>query len=253
VKNQDAPTTPASLVFNTLSSVSAAPQSDFSSAGVRTLQLSAAFPRIRNNTKVYNTHLVGTPSSQQADSYGLASLYAGANTSLESVDYGIRRPSSLISSTALIGSPDSSIDRASFSKFLQTGLKSTDSAPSLGSSILAGSSSVENSILDAASLGLSSVSSGPSPLSDYSNSPSTRSTLGLGSRSESFVSPKDFLDSGTLSDSTDKILPTDQTISQQGFVNPQRASDFYGTCGSAPRSQAPSSVESNLSSSVDAG
>lgn len=253
MKNQDAPTTPASLVFNTLSSVSAAPQSDFSSAGVRTLQLSAAFPRIRNNTKVYNTHLVGTPSSQQSDSYGLASLYAGSNTSLESVDYGIRRPSSLISSIALVGSSESSLDKASFTKFLQAGVKATNVAPISSNSAVTGSSSVENSLQDAASLGLSSISSGSNPLSNYSNSPSTRATLGLGSRSDSFVSPRDFLDSGTLSDSTDKILPTDQTISQQGFANPQRASDFYGTRSSVSGSRAPSSVEASISMSTDAG
>lgn len=253
VKNQDAPTTPASLVFNTLSSVSAAPQSDFSSAGVRTLQLSASFPRIRNNTKVYNTHLVGAPSGQQADSYGLASLYAGSNASLESIDYGIRRPSSLISSTALIGSPESSIDRSSFTKFLQAGLKSTTSTSLVDNSSLANESSVEHSLKDAVSLGLSSVSNGSSSAPHYSNSPSTRSTLGLGSRSEDFVTSKDFLDAGTLSDSTDKILPTDQTISQQGFVNPQRALDFYGTQSLVSGSKTPSSVEASLSSSVDAG
>lgn len=202
---------------------------------------------------MYNTHLVGTPSSQQADSYGLASLYSGSNSSLESVDYGIRRPSSLISSTALIGSSESSLDRSSFTKFLQTGLKSTAPSSSLVNSSLSNPSSVENSLQDASVLGLNAVSRGSSSLSNYSNSPSTRSTLGLGSRSESFVSSQDFLDAGTLSDSTDKILPTDQTISQQGFANPQRASDFYGTRNSVSVAKAPSSVEASLSSSVDGG
>lgn len=241
------------MVFNTLSSVSASPQSDFSSAGVRTLQLSAAFPRIRNNTKVYNTHLVGTPSAQQSDSYGLSSLYTGPNSAMGSTDYGIKRPSTLISASSLIGSPESSLDRRSFSKFLRSSVNSSiNSTESSRSQPLLTTSTVD-SVDDAVRLSRKGTVSGGANLHPLTNSPSTRSNIEFGSNPDLFTGLTEFLDSSTLSDSTDKILPTDQTVAQQTFNNPQRLSDFYGTRSLTTSSVPSSSVEASLNASIDFG
>lgn len=182
VKSQDRPATSAGVIFNTLSSVSSAPQSSLSSSGLRTLRLSAAFPRIRNNTKIYNTHMVGLAGSSSLTSYQLASNFTNASVWAESTDFGIRRPANFISASSLLSSSLTSMDPTSFSQFLATPYTScVDLTAPTRSSRLNGSAVASSGMLP--------------------------------SRAELLASP-------TLSDSSDKILPTDRSAISQPLTNP---------------------------------
>lgn len=183
--------------------------------------MSAAFPRIRNNTKIYNTHLVGTPSHHAAANYKLASSYTLGNSSIDAVDFGITRPSNMISSLSTLSSDSTSIDSSSLKRFMNVDKALLESMDSSEEFFVSG-----NDVLVSSSTG------------------SRRSTDELYSRSASFVHPQSFLESPTLSDSTDKILPSEQSLAQQAFVNPQSKGPMF----SAPQKSNLNSASTSLNS-----
>jgi hypothetical protein len=122
-KAEDAVITPAHLllvpsdVHNSLNFL------NFSNVGVNTLSESSAFPKIRNASKVYNSHLVHTPSPLSSKYKTLSSLYANENTYLRSSSFGLQRQHNLASTSALGNSFSASVlDSNSFEKFLSNNL-----------------------------------------------------------------------------------------------------------------------------------
>lgn len=163
--------------------MSAAPQTALASSGVRTLRLSAAFPRIRNNTKIYNTHMVAVPSPSVLSSYQLAANFTRGGAWAESTDFGIRRASNFLSSSSVLRTESSALDNLSFKRFLATPVHHSHDT-------------------HAAAVRASRVTSSLGS-----------STLGMPSSNEMLASP-------TLSDSTDRILPTDRAVATQPFADP---------------------------------
>lgn len=64
--------------------------------------------------------------------------------------------------------------------------------------------------------------------SSQQNSAQTGTTSADLRAGSSLLSSSSFLESPTLGDTTDKILPTEQTLAHQKFSNPQTPSSFFG-------------------------
>lgn len=95
----------------------------FKNIGLNTLQASSAFSKIRNATKVYNSHLVHTPSSLTSKYHKLNSLFSTENDFLTTSSFGIKKQHNLASVSALGNTYGATIlDTASFDKFLNTNL-----------------------------------------------------------------------------------------------------------------------------------
>lgn len=138
----------------------------------------------------------------------MLSLYDTHSSVLGSVDFTIVRPSTLLSSASLIGAEWGSMGASGFDKIvpLSNGRSSVDNPSSFG----ALTSPVDAGLTSTASGNLT----GTTPLSVRSGLPLTTSDS--------------FLESPTLADVTDKILPTEQTLAHQKFVNPQSTNSFFG-------------------------
>jgi len=119
----------------------------------------------------------------------------------------------MISAISTLSSPMTSLDNASVAQFLAT-----------------------------------AESSEHSMFSDRSpNAQETRRSIDeLYSRSAALSTPNEFLGAATLSDSTDKILPSDQTIAQQAFVNPQGNNEFFTSVQGGDVSSTSASIDSAL-------
>lgn len=198
-KSQDSPIIPASVVFNTLSSLDDAPQTNFDQVGVNTLKLSASFPRIRNNTKIYNTHLLITPTNYAHHSYNLNTLYSSPNDFLSSTDFGITRTTNFLPAISTVTNSESTIDSSSFEKFLDVQTNKTPFSTTL--------TEKPNKALISGNKW------------DYN--------LTLFSTPNDFLTSSDRLSTPTIADSEDKILPTDQSLQQQQFINPNKSYDFF--------------------------
>ena len=226
VKPQDSAVTPASLVFNTLGSLPSGAQTQFKNSGVDSLKLSGAFPRIRNNTKVYNTHLIHDTNTSSDKNFKISSLYSSANSSLEALDFGITRSSNFVSGIALLNSENASLDNKSLSNFLNTqtnhlNLESfEDKASLLGLNYLSLPSSNSNTFDGRTST---------NPASDFSS-----------------ITKKTRLSNPSLSDAEDKILQGEQSFQEQKFVNPSKDSAVYSSVldNKASESSTPISVSS---------
>ena len=177
-KPQDAPITPAHVIFNSLANPSVSSQTFLNDAGLDNLHASSAFPKIRNNTKIYNTHLLNLGTQEIQKGYGLAEHYNGSTDPLFSLDYSINRPSNLLSSISYLNAGIDNLNSKSFRNFLNTDV-TTNAANGAHSVNQSHSASVQQL-------------------------PTTSSFLALPS----------------LSDSEDKILPTEQFIQQQKLSNP---------------------------------
>lgn len=122
-KVEDKVITPAHLMLIPTDSASTLSFLNFQNIGLNTLQESSAFSKIRNATKVYNSHLVHTPSTL-SDKYSLlTSLYADENTNLTTSSFGIRKQHNLLAVSALGNSlAGSMLDSNSFEQFLSSNL-----------------------------------------------------------------------------------------------------------------------------------
>ena len=118
-KAEEQVVTPAHLLLIPLDSGSVANFTNFKSVGLDTLQASSAFGKIRNATKIYNSHLVHTPSSLTQKYLGLQELFVNENNLLSTSSFGLRRQHALTSVSSLGNSHASTLlDSKSFDKFL---------------------------------------------------------------------------------------------------------------------------------------
>ena len=119
-KVQDTPLTPASVLLGTLAQNQNGSQNSLKHIGTKSLKMSSAFPRIRNNAKIYNTHLIHTTDSSISKSFEIANLYRSSNSTLDSASFGIRRPANLIAPISVINDEHTILDRAGFNRVLAT-------------------------------------------------------------------------------------------------------------------------------------
>jgi len=122
-KLEDRVITPAHLLLLPVDSSSTLNFVNFKNVGLNTLKESSAFSKVRNFTKVYNTHLVSTPSSFSNKYSTLHNVFVDENQSLTSSSFGLKRQHNLASSTS-IGNSNSTLqlDQLSFNRYLNSNL-----------------------------------------------------------------------------------------------------------------------------------
>jgi hypothetical protein len=96
---------------------------NFKNIGLNTLQASSAFSKIRNSTKVYNSHLVHTPSTFTNKYYSINNTFSSEDDFLTTSSFGIKKQHNLASTSSLGNSFSSTmLDSASFNQFLEANL-----------------------------------------------------------------------------------------------------------------------------------
>lgn len=122
-KVEDRVITPAHLMLIPVDSASSLSFLNFQNIGLNTLQESSAFSKIRNATKVYNSHLVHTPSTF-VDKYTLlTALYTDENINLATSSFGVHKQHNLLTVKSTGNSlAGSMLDVNSFEQFLTTNL-----------------------------------------------------------------------------------------------------------------------------------
>lgn len=122
-KAEDSVITPAHLLLIPSDSGNSVNFLNFSNIGVNTLRESSAFTKIRNFTKVYNSHLVHTPSLFTGKYNKLNSLYLDENSYLTTSSFGVKKQHNLYATSALGNSSASTLlDSNSFNRFLHSNL-----------------------------------------------------------------------------------------------------------------------------------
>ncbi len=122
-KPEDRVITPAHLMLIPLDSGAMANFLNFKNIGVNTLQESTAFSKIRNSTKVYNSHLIHTPSTFTNKYITLNSVFSNENDYLTTSSFGTRKQHNLASASSYGNSFSSTtLDTTSFNQFLATNL-----------------------------------------------------------------------------------------------------------------------------------
>lgn len=122
-KAEDKVITPAHLLLVPTDSSAMSSFISFKNVGLNTLQESSAFSKIRNATKVYNSHLVHTPSSLTNKYHQLNTVFSSEDDFLTTSSFGIKKQHSLSSTSSLGNSFSSSmLDSTSFDKFLVANL-----------------------------------------------------------------------------------------------------------------------------------
>ena len=117
-KSQDAPVTPAHIIFNSLGTVNSNSQNFLNDAGLDNLHASSAFPKIRNNTKIYNTHLVNLTTPDTKKNYLLTEHYKSPTDPLLALDYSVNRPSTFLTSIAYLNPKFNNTNSDTFANFL---------------------------------------------------------------------------------------------------------------------------------------
>jgi|FrelakmetLWP11LW_1041352.scaffolds.fasta_scaffold02292_2 hypothetical protein len=127
-KSEDRVITPAHLLLIPSDSGNSINFLNFNNIGLNTLKEASAFSKIRNYTKVYNSHLVHTPSSFTSKYSQLNSMYLDENSYLTASSFGVKKQHVLYASTSTGSSPALNLlDTISFNQFLTTNLAmSTD-------------------------------------------------------------------------------------------------------------------------------
>ncbi len=163
--------TPAHLMLIPLDSGSMTNFLNFKNIGVNTLQESTAFSKIRNSTKVYNSHLVHTPSTFTNKYYSLNSTFSDENDYLTTSSFGLRKQHNLSSASSYGNSFSSTIlDSQSFDKFLTTNLNVNSKSVNSSSSVAPSPLSLDREDQVAASPNTSRLNSLLSPASPTSTS-----------------------------------------------------------------------------------
>lgn len=122
-KPEDKVVTPAHLMLIPLDSGSMTNFLNFKNIGVNTLQESTAFSKIRNATKVYNSHLVHTPSTFTSKYYSLNNMFSDENDYLTTSSFGVKKQHNLNASSSYGNSfASTTLDLTSFNKFLDVNL-----------------------------------------------------------------------------------------------------------------------------------
>lgn len=118
-KEEDAVITPAHLLL--IPNAAGTPFNfvNFSNIGSNTLKESSAFPKIRNFNKVYNSHLIQSPSSLSSKYNTINSLYVDEGSSFDASLFGVKKQHNLLSTSATGNSPVThAIDSTSFNQYL---------------------------------------------------------------------------------------------------------------------------------------
>lgn len=130
-KSEDQVVTPAHLLLIPLDSGSVANFTNFKAVGLDTLQASSAFGKIRNATKIYNSHLVHTPSNLTQKYFNLNELFVDENDLLATSSFGFKRQHAMNSVSSLGNSHSSTLlDSHSFDQFLSSNLISNSATVS---------------------------------------------------------------------------------------------------------------------------
>ena len=120
-KSEDRVVTPAHLLLTPVDSGHMVNFLNFKNIGLDTLRESSAFSKIRNSSKVYNSHLVHSPSTFTSKYLKLNSLYVDENRYLTASSFGLEKQHNLSSTSALGNSlGSSSLDSGSFNAFLES-------------------------------------------------------------------------------------------------------------------------------------
>jgi hypothetical protein len=128
-KSEDRVITPSQLMLLPLDSTGTLNFMNFKNIGLNTLQESSAFSKIRNATKVYNTHLVHTSSPFTDKYYKINAIFGDENNYLSSMTFGLKRQHNLASISSLGNAfTSTTLDDNSFNAFLasNTSLSSKD-------------------------------------------------------------------------------------------------------------------------------
>ena len=129
-KPEDRVVTPAHLMLIPLDVGSSTNFLNFKSIGVNALSESTAFAKIRNSTKIYNSNLVHTPSQLISHYKNVNSLYLNETSQFTAASFGLKRQHSLASTSALGNTfASTSLDSASFNKFIKANLNLTYESP----------------------------------------------------------------------------------------------------------------------------
>ena len=122
-KFEDQVITPAHLLLLPLDNNSSLNFINFRDVGLNTLKESSAFSKIRNYTKVYNTHLVHTPSELTTKYLFINKTFMNENSFLSTSSFGLKRQHNLISNSTFSSLPSSTLlDSKSFDQFLNSNL-----------------------------------------------------------------------------------------------------------------------------------
>lgn len=122
-KAEDSVVTPAHLLLIPSDAGNSVNFLNFSNIGVNTLREASAFTKIRNFTKVYNSHLIHTPSLFVSKYNKLNSLYLDENSYLTTSSFGVKKQHNLYATSALGNSSASTLlDTTSFNRFLHSNL-----------------------------------------------------------------------------------------------------------------------------------
>ena len=131
-KSEDRVITPAHLLLVPSDSSNVVNFLNFKNIGLNSLSESTAFAKIRNFTKVYNTHLVHTPSPFLSKYHRLNSLYSDENNFLGTSPFSVSKQQNL-HSVSSIGNNFSAtlLDSESFNRFLDstTGIEHSPHSP----------------------------------------------------------------------------------------------------------------------------
>jgi len=144
------------------------------------LHASSSFPKIRNNTKIYNTHLLDLGSQNIYKNYTLAEHYNNSTDPLNALDYTINRPSNSLASISYLNVGINNLNSQTFRNFLN-----------LNESNTSVSNLTENKVSESVKI-----------------------------PSHYLLTNTELLSLPSLSDSEDKILPTEQFVQQQKVFNP---------------------------------
>lgn len=122
-KLEDRVVTPAHLLLVPSDASGMVNFMNFKNIGLNTLQASTAFSKIRNSTKVYNSHLVHTPSTFTNKYHSINNTFSSEDDFLTTSSFGIKKQHNLASTSSLGNSFSSTmLDSASFNQFLDANL-----------------------------------------------------------------------------------------------------------------------------------
>jgi len=128
---------------------------------------------------------------------------------LSSTDFGITRSTNFLPAVSTLTNSQTLIDNNSFNKFLDLQMNQTSGTTTLSNNIS------EKLVLNS--------NSNLNKSSNFSN----RSESALFSSSNDLLTSSKRLSIATIADGEDKILPTDQSLQQQPFINPNNSYDFF--------------------------
>ena len=119
-KSLESVVTPAHLLLLPFDNSNVAGFANFSDVGVNTLKQSAAFAKIRANSKLFNTNVVSNPDEFALKYSKINNLAFNDNSTIESLNYGNLRQHNLVSSQAVINNLSTFLTSNDMTSFLNS-------------------------------------------------------------------------------------------------------------------------------------